>query len=157
MDQDRDAYRVLQVDVDALPAVIRAAYHALARLYHPDGTAPDAARMATINGAYELLRDPDRRRRYDRDRAVRRVATIPVVSEARPPADTWPSRGRRVDGSPILDFGRYTGWRISDLARHDADYLRWLARHSSGIRFRSAIASVLPPDPDLARTSKAFS
>ena len=42
-----------------------------------------------------------------------------------------------------LDFGRYEGWRLRELARRDPDYLRWLARHSSGIRYRTAIEQVL--------------
>ena len=33
----RDAYRILQVVPVAHPDVIRAAYYALARIYHPDG------------------------------------------------------------------------------------------------------------------------
>jgi hypothetical protein len=55
----------------------------------------------------------------------------------------------------VLDFGRYLGWRITDLARHDPDYLRWLSRHSSGIRFRNAIARVLPREPDLQRRASS--
>jgi hypothetical protein len=42
-----------------------------------------------------------------------------------------------------LDFGRYEGWTLRELARHDADYLRWLSRHSSGIRFRGPILRLL--------------
>jgi hypothetical protein len=55
----------------------------------------------------------------------------------------------------VLDFGRYAGWSIRDLARHDPDYLRWLCRHSSGIRFREAIARVLPREPDLQRRANS--
>jgi uncharacterized protein (DUF3820 family) len=43
----------------------------------------------------------------------------------------------------LLDFGRYAGSSLRDLARRDPDYLRWLARHSSGIRFRGDIARIL--------------
>ena len=57
---------------------------------------------------------------------------------------------RRVD-SPVIDFGRYEGWQISELARHDPEYLRWLSRHSSGIRFRDAIAQYLPGDSCIGR------
>lgn len=39
----------------------------------------------------------------------------------------------------VLDFGRYAGWSLGDLARHDPNYLRWLSRHSSGIRYRRRI------------------
>ena len=45
--------------------------------------------------------------------------------------------------SAVIDFGRYAGWRLADLARTDPDYLRWLSRHSSGIRYRRQIADLL--------------
>ena len=46
-------------------------------------------------------------------------------------------------GDVRLDFGRYEGWSLLDLAKHDQAYLRWLARHSSGLRYRRDIARVL--------------
>ncbi len=46
-------------------------------------------------------------------------------------------------GELRLDFGRYAGWSLYDLAKQDPAYLRWLARHSSGLRFRREIARVL--------------
>ena len=46
-------------------------------------------------------------------------------------------------GDLRLDFGRYEGWSLYDLAKRDPAYLRWLARHSSGLRFRREIARVL--------------
>jgi hypothetical protein len=42
-----------------------------------------------------------------------------------------------------IDFGRYAGWRLKDLAKQDPDYLRWLSRHSSGVRFRNQIIALL--------------
>jgi hypothetical protein len=53
------------------------------------------------------------------------------------------ANGGSSAGDVQLDFGRYTGWSIRALARKDPDYLRWLARHSSGIRFRTEIARIL--------------
>jgi hypothetical protein len=43
----------------------------------------------------------------------------------------------------VLTFGRYTGWSLRDLARRDPDYVLWLSRHSSGIRYRTEIYSIL--------------
>jgi hypothetical protein len=45
--------------------------------------------------------------------------------------------------STILDFGHYAGRSIDELADTDPDYLRWLARHPSGFRYRAAIERVL--------------
>ena len=61
-------YKILQVDPEAEPEVIEAAYRRLARKYHPDvATGPDAQqRMVQINQAWEMLRDPIRRAAVDR-------------------------------------------------------------------------------------------
>lgn len=65
-----DHYRTLQVSRDAEPEVIDRAYKALSLKYHPDVVSPErrsesTRRMQAINEAYFVLRDPDRRRRYD--------------------------------------------------------------------------------------------
>jgi len=148
-----DAYRVLQVDPSAEQAVIQAAYRALARKFHPDGVEPDAHRMAELNRAYSELRDPERRRRYDVRRSMARSQPIPVADSGGR-VDVWTS-GRATHEPVVLDFGRYVGWQIPDLARHDPDYLRWLCRHSSGLRFREAIARALPREPDLIRRANS--
>jgi hypothetical protein len=33
--------------------------------------------------------------------------------------------------------------RVDRLAKHDADYLRWLSRHSSGLRYKAEIEYAL--------------
>ncbi len=42
-----------------------------------------------------------------------------------------------------LDFGHHKGRTIRELAEVDPDYLRWLARHPSGARYRPEIARAL--------------
>jgi uncharacterized protein (DUF3820 family) len=42
-----------------------------------------------------------------------------------------------------LDFGHHAGRTVVDLAESDPEYLRWLARHPSGVRYRAEIARVL--------------
>ena len=44
-----------------------------------------------------------------------------------------------------IDFGHYAGQTIAELAERDPDYLRWLARHPSGARYRAEIERVLGP------------
>lgn len=63
----QDYYRTLQVDPDAEPEVIVAAYRKLAGKYHPDlNSAPEAVgRMQEINAAYAILGDPAQRAAYD--------------------------------------------------------------------------------------------
>ena len=45
--------------------------------------------------------------------------------------------------STRLDFGHHAGHTIEELAASDPDYLRWLARHPSGFRYRAEIERVL--------------
>jgi len=68
-----DPYQVLGVAPDADPDAVSAAYRALARLHHPDvSRVPDAERrMAEINAAWSILRDPQRRAAYDLDHGLR--------------------------------------------------------------------------------------
>ena len=67
-----DPYKILQVDSEAEDEVIQAAYRRLAQKYHPDvATGPDADRMAGINAAWEILRDPARRAAHDLSRRCR--------------------------------------------------------------------------------------
>jgi len=67
-----DPYKVLQVDSEAEDEVIQAAYRRLAQKYHPDvATGPDGAgRMAAINAAWEVLRDPTKRAALDLTRRL---------------------------------------------------------------------------------------
>jgi curved DNA-binding protein CbpA len=81
-----DPYKILQVDPEADPEVIQAAYRRLAQKYHPDvmsdGSA--AARMVAINQAWAILRDPESRAALDRERAV--VKDVPRSSGVPRPA-----------------------------------------------------------------------
>jgi curved DNA-binding protein len=64
----RDYYDVLGVPRDASTDDIRAAYRRLARKYHPDVNKDEDAgeRFAEASEAHEVLRDPEKRVRYDR-------------------------------------------------------------------------------------------
>jgi curved DNA-binding protein len=64
----RDYYDILGVDRDASPEDIRRAYRQLARKHHPDVSKKPGAedRFKEISEAYEVLRDPEKRSRYDR-------------------------------------------------------------------------------------------
>jgi len=64
----KDYYAVLGVSRTASEQEIKQAYRRLARQYHPDvnqGDKSAEARFKEINQAYEVLSDPDKRKKYD--------------------------------------------------------------------------------------------
>src|SRR5580693_5748229 len=64
----KDYYQSLGVPRTATPDEIKQAFRKLARIHHPDvakNKAAGEAKFKEINEAYEVLGDPDKRRRYD--------------------------------------------------------------------------------------------
>jgi DnaJ domain len=95
-DDDLDYYRILQVDQEAEPEVIQAAYRRLSLKYHPDrnqGSVAARSRMEQLNLAYEALSDPARRASYDTNRAA-------ALSK---PAGQPASRQREVRAHPAAN------------------------------------------------------
>jgi len=65
----RDYYEILDVSRDADPDTIKKAYRKLALRYHPDRNSGDDAaedKFREATEAYEILRDQEKRARYDR-------------------------------------------------------------------------------------------
>lgn len=66
--QYKDYYEVLGVDKKASASEIKKAYRKLAKKYHPDLHPNDESahkKFTEINEAYEVLSDPDKRKKYD--------------------------------------------------------------------------------------------
>lgn len=139
-----DPYKVLQVDPDAEPEVVRAAYRALALKYHPDVSTGSQDRMAAINQAWGILRDPAARAAYDTTRAEARQQPLPRQPEVsyEMPAPMPATPPGKASGSR-LDFGRYAGWSMGQVAAKDPEYLEWLARTPIGRAFTREIDELL--------------
>jgi DnaJ-class molecular chaperone len=141
---ERDAYEVLQVHPGADPRVVEAAYRVLASIYDPVSDEDQASqqRMAELEEAYASVRTVERRAAYDQQRKRQEVMEAALATPYHPfGMASSPASGDTA--SSVLDFGRYEGWTIAQLAQHDPDYLRWLSRHSSGIRYRRQIDDAL--------------
>ena len=67
-----DYYKVLGVDKKASQDQIKTAYRKLARRYHPDTNKEPGAeeRFKEISEAYDVLGDPEKRKKYDRGQSV---------------------------------------------------------------------------------------
>lgn len=81
-------YDVLEVSPQASTPTIRAAYKSLMQRHHPDrlqgAAAQDLARR--INAAYEVLADPEQRRRYDAALEIQAAAAARAKPTPRPPS-----------------------------------------------------------------------
>jgi DnaJ-class molecular chaperone len=143
---NKDAYQILQIHPSAVPEVVEAAYRALAMLHHPDLSKQDDAvsAMAELNWAYTTLRDPDQRAAYDRTRVAITVAPAsPTLSERVQEAAVSAANEPEKPGQVMIDFGRYMGMTLGQVFRTDPEYLEWLKRHSSGVRYRHHIEELL--------------
>ena len=118
-------YIVLGVDRAADQETIRAAYRRLARRFHPDSGGNERY-MILINAAWHVLGNPTRRAAYD-------------STDARPE----PIRRAAGDGRTVVDFGRYAGWSLAEIAAKDDNYLIWLGRTQTGRPLRNEIAEIL--------------
>src|SRR5918911_1773410 len=68
MPATKDPYKTLGVDKKASDEEIKKAYRKLAREYHPDRNPNDPSeeeRFKEVQGAYDLLSDPEKRKQYD--------------------------------------------------------------------------------------------
>ena len=208
-----DPYKTLQVDPEADDEVIRAAYRGLARKLHPDVTpGPEAAaRMAAVNVAWEMIGEPEARRRYDESKAATAAAAWPLTDRKpagspsasgsgtgsgapggsgtaggsgtgaagsgggpspatpRPPEAVSPdwTSGRSTQGGgydpsmrapegygaagpppgqpsgSVLNFGRFSGWSLGEIARTDIEYIEWLDRAPIGRQYREELDQIL--------------
>jgi len=117
-----DLYAVLGV-ADARS--IRDAYRRLARRHHPDAGGDDQ-RMMVLNKAWRVFGDAERRAGYDAKLAQPKVR-----------------RPRTRDGHTVLDFGRYEGWSLGEIAAEDDNYLHWLLRTQTGRALNREIRELL--------------
>ncbi|MDD5901129.1 MAG: DnaJ domain-containing protein [Lachnospiraceae bacterium] len=92
-------YEILEIKEDASIEVIKAAYKALVKKYHPDANSKSNQNMErninSINEAYEVLSDENKRKEYDEK----------ILRSKREEN----SNSFETDGNPVKRF-----WKFSD-------------------------------------------
>lgn len=160
---ESDYYKILEVDPEADPDVIAAAYRVLAKRVRAkdDLEEADQIRLAELELAYAVLSNPAQRRAFDARRLGDTVAVGPGYVHGNGNGDGHAyDAAARLAAGPLserlaaglhgeslgeltINFGRYAGWTLDEIAASDPEYLQWLSRHSSGIRYRRAILRLL--------------
>jgi curved DNA-binding protein CbpA len=168
---ERTHYEVLMLHPTATFEVINAVYRALAKQHHPDRAGPQAAEaMAQINEAHAILRDDEKRARYDEiigistngDVVGHKRQSMPGATNIKYEGGSWsvrsktepnpasanygeagpPPRFPAASGS-VLSFGRYRGWAIKQIAAYDRNYIEWLSRTMAGRTYTAELQQFL--------------
>lgn len=129
-----DPYAVLGVSPEATAAEIKAAYRSLVKRHHPDAGG-DETRIVALNAAWEVLRDRERRRRYDAEHQGRQASRAKKEGRS----------GRQADGL-LLDWLRQVYVPID----------RWLGQviNPFGAQLRALAAD--PYDDELMEAFSGF-
>lgn len=157
-----NAYKVLGVAPDVDQLAIQVAYRTLAKQFHPDrnGSAIGRRLMLVVNSAYDAVKTPERRAAYDAALRRQRQDGRPMpIEEQRPQPEPAPYRpappptpqpieiddlgplhrraqsaqaARKPQSGTVLEFGRYAGHTIDQVARVDRDWLEWFIRTPLG-------------------------
>jgi hypothetical protein len=75
------------------------------------------------------------------------AGAFPIAQQPQKPVGPGPAAISTSFNPHFLDFGHDAGRTIEELAEIDPDYLRWLERHQSGVRYRAEIRRVLGSTP----------
>ena len=157
-------YDVLGVGVDADVDEVRRAYHRKAQLLHPDhyAGAPDPERqraeeeMKAVNKAWNTLKNPDARRRYDIELGLAdadgeddEFGTGDLWDEAEPGPrpSLFRRRGLRFLIALVLIAGIVASV-IAVLPRADDQSARWSATATAELRSAAISAGMTAPQAD---------
>ena len=113
-ERSKDYYQILGVSRKATAKEIKQTYRKLARKYHPDVNPGDKSaeeRFKRINEAYEVLSDPEKRKKYDQFGDQWQYAD----QFAKAGWQNTPRWEFRQEGAPNFDFGDFTSGGMDDV------------------------------------------
>jgi curved DNA-binding protein len=119
----RDFYEILGMASSASQDEIQRAYRKLARKYHPDVNKDPQAeeRFKEISEAYDVLSDPDTRKRYDAYGADFRQVPEGADRQTWRRAREYEGAGARGAGAGFGDSGPGSGFRYTSTSADDID------------------------------------
>ena len=125
-----DYYKVLGINRDATQEEIKKAYRKLARKYHPDvnpNNKDAKVKFQEINEAYEVLSDPEKRKKYDK------------YGENWKNADAYEKAGfyQGNAGFKTEDFNGFEGFSYSYENQDFSDFFEFLFGKSDTQRFKN--------------------
>jgi curved DNA-binding protein CbpA len=147
---------VLGVPRTASVQQIRAAYVERARRAHPDLVGQRGLDvMRTLNEAWAILKDAERRTAFDLESGGSGAGGAPGKRSFRddPNLPFWTGAAGPPPGRPwgtVLDYGIYAGWSIGEISRRDRGYLMWLRDRPEAEGVRLEIMRFLDPDAEEA-------
>lgn len=132
-------YEILGLLPGAEDVVVKAAYKALAQKFHPDKNEANRAQchdiMAKLNAAYDVLRDADKRKRYDQSLTPQAQKTHKPSSDAKP----RPEQARRPEPEPAQARNKEHRHLVNELLRNTIDEISAIKLYEQAFRCRVRI------------------
>ena len=147
----RDPYKTLGVRQDAGADEIKAAWRTMAKAIHPDHNKDDptaTARFAEVGRAYETLKDPTKRSRYDQ------VSTMSAAGTGKGPTIMQQRQAAR-EAEERANVARANAERVmEELARATAQKAQKAASAAASAAASKAAASAAPAGAQAASEPK---
>jgi len=111
---------------------------------HRGHLAGHAVRSASAPGDGSLRAAAQPRPEDELQREQRRSAGSPTgLGGEQDVDDAWAGPAPGNPSGTVLAFGRYRGWSLGEISRHDTSYLEWLERSPAGRPYRTELDALL--------------